>query len=41
MTTEQASILLIVTMLAAFASGCSIGLTYARSHPKKKVSRAR
>jgi|GEM_PF-4987253 len=40
MTTEQASILLFVTLLAAFASGCSIGITYARNNPKKKVRNA-
>ena len=40
MTTEQASILLFVTLLAAFASGCSIGITWARAHPKKKARHA-
>lgn len=41
MTTEQASILLFVTLLAAFASGCSIGITWARNNPKKKARHAR
>jgi hypothetical protein len=33
--------MLFVTLLAAFASGCSIGITYARNNPKKKARHAR
>jgi hypothetical protein len=40
MTTEQASILLFITLLAAFAAGCQVGMVFARTHPKKKVRNA-
>jgi hypothetical protein len=40
MTTEQASILLFVTLLAAFCAGCQVGIVFARTHPKKKVRNA-
>lgn len=40
MTTEQASILLFITLMAAFAAGCQVGMVFARTHPKKKARNA-
>lgn len=42
MTSEQELILWIVVMVvAAFGSGCSLGSTFRTKHPKKEVSNAR
>jgi hypothetical protein len=41
MTTDQATVLLFITLLAAFCAGCQVGVVFARTHPKKKVRHAR
>lgn len=41
MTTDQATVLLFITLLAAFCAGCQVGVVFARNNPKKKARHAR